>query len=98
MRVVLPFGKECQSEKAGDAAREGVGQSVHGRTGEWKPIKHFFEPIGYARENGAGTKMKFSREAVGVVCRRALVQGRSRANVGPNYPRGHKVRRGETPK
>ena len=98
MRVVLPFGKECQSERAGDVAREGVGQNVHGRIVEWKPIKHFFEPIGYKRENGAGTKMKFSMEDVGVVCRRELVQGKSIANVGPSYLRGHKVHRGGIPK
>ena len=78
--------------------REGVGQNVHGRIVEWKPIKHFFEPIGYKRENGAGTKMKFSMEDVRVVCRRELVQGKSIANVGPSYLRGHKVHRGGIPR
>ena len=98
MRVVLPCGKWCQSERAGGVVREGVGQNVHGRIVEWKPIKRFFEPIGYKRENGAGTKMKFSMEDVRVVCRRELVQGKSIANVGPSYLRGHKVHRGEIPK
>ena len=78
--------------------REGVGQIVHGRIVAWKPIKHFFEPIGYKKENGAGTKMKFSMKDVGVVCQRELVQGKSIANVGPSYLRGHKVHRGWLPK
>ena len=78
--------------------REGVGQNVHVRIVEWKPIKHFFELIGYKRENGARTKKKFSMEDVRVACRRELVQGKSIANVGPSYLRGHKVHRGGIPK
>ena len=70
--------------------REGVGQNVHVRIVEWKPIKHFFELIGYKRENGARTKKRFSMEDVRVVCRRELVQGKSIANVGPSYLRGRR--------
>ena len=78
--------------------REAAGQNVHGPIVVWKPIKHFFGLIGYRKENGAGTKMKFSKKDVEVMCQRELVRGKSIANVEPSYHRGHKVHRGWLPR